>query len=97
MNPPQPVPVADAERSSAQLAFARAATGDDNATIAAVAADASARSYWRVMSRAGSAVLMDAAGMPQVIAPWLDVAARLRAAGLNAPQVLAEDLARGFL
>ncbi|HET7931047.1 MAG TPA: phosphotransferase [Rhodanobacteraceae bacterium] len=97
MNPPQPAPVADAERNSAQLAFARAATGDDSATITAVAADASARSYWRVSSTAGSAMLMDAAGMPQVIAPWLDVAARLRAAGLNAPQVLAEDLARGFL
>jgi aminoglycoside/choline kinase family phosphotransferase len=97
MNPPQPAPVADAERSSARLAFACSATGDAHASIEAASADASARSYWRVSSHAGSAVLMDAADTPQVITPWLDAAARLRAAGLNAPQVLAEDRARGFL
>src|SRR5579875_3044157 len=71
--------------ADARLAFARASE------------DASQRSYWRVRTAHGSAVLMDASGMPQVIAPWLDVAARLRAAGLNAPAVLAEDRAQGFL
>jgi aminoglycoside/choline kinase family phosphotransferase len=97
MNQPQPAPVTHAERACARLTFARAATSDDNAIVEVASADASARSYWRVSSRAGSAVLMDAADMPQVLAPWLDVDARLRSAGLNAPEVLAADRARGFL
>lgn len=97
MNTTQPLPLAEPDRSATRLAFARVATGDPHASIEAASADASARSYWRVSSRAGSAVLMDAADMPQVIAPWLDVDARLRAAGLNAPEVLGEDRAHGFL
>ncbi len=83
--------------ADARLAFARAVTGDPGARIERASEDASQRSYWRVRTAHGSAVLMDASGMPQVIAPWLDVAARLRAAGLNAPAVLAEDRAQGFL
>src|SRR6185312_13170800 len=69
----------------------RAACGDAQATIEVASADASARSYWRVHGKHGSAVVMDAPPGSGDLGAWLDVDARLRGAGLNAPEVLAED------
>lgn len=90
-------PSAVVARDAARLAFARAASGDARAGIEAASEDASARSYWRVRGARGSAILMDAPPGSGNLDAWLDVDARLRAAGLNAPEVLAEDRARGFL
>jgi aminoglycoside/choline kinase family phosphotransferase len=84
-------------RADARLAFARAASGDTRATVAAASADASARSYWRVSGANGSSVVMDAPPGSGDIDAWLEVDARLRGAGLGAPEVLAEDRAQGFL
>src|SRR5690606_31730676 len=42
-------------------------------------------------------LVMDAPPEREDIAPWLDVCARLRAAGLHAPAVFAEDRAQGFV
>ena len=64
---------------------------------AAASADASFRNYWRVSAGARSLIVMDAPPDKENLAPWLDVDARLRAAGLNAPQVLAVDHAQGFV
>lgn len=84
-------------RAGARLAFARTASGDAQATIETASADASARSYWRVRGTHGSAIVMDAPPGSGDLGAWLDVDARLRGAGLNAPEVLAEDRAQGFL
>lgn len=84
-------------RADARLAFARAASGDARASVEAASADASARSYWRVLGRRGSAIVMDAPPGSGDLGAWLEVDARLRGAGLNAPEVLAEDRAHGFL
>ena len=84
-------------RADARLAFARAARGDAQATIDVASADASARSYWRVHGKHGSAIVMDAPPGSGDLGAWLDVDARLRGARLNAPEVLAEDRAQGFL
>ena len=84
-------------RAAARLAFARAASGDAHATMEVASADASARSYWRVRSKHGSAIVMDAPPGSGDLDAWLDVDTRLRSAGLNAPEVLAEDRERGFL
>lgn len=84
-------------RAAARLAFARTASGDINACIEAASSDASARSYWRVRTASGSTVVMDAPPGSGDLGAWLDIDARLRDAGLNAPQVLAEDRAQGFL
>ncbi len=84
-------------RAGARLAFARAASGDAHAALEAASADASARSYWRIHGKHGSTILMDAPPGSGDLSAWLDVDARLRGAGLNAPEVLAEDRAQGFL
>ncbi len=73
--------------------------------LAPASEDASFRRYFRVSL---AAPWPQAAGAPTLIAmdappdredcrPFVDIAARLRAAGLNAPEVLAADLAQGFL
>ncbi|MGH8233728.1 MAG: aminoglycoside phosphotransferase family protein [Rhodanobacteraceae bacterium] len=84
-------------RATARLAFACAASHDVRAAIETASEDASARSYWRVRSANGTAILMDAPPGSGDLGVWLDVDARLRAAGLKAPEVLAEDRAHGFL
>lgn len=91
-NPASAVP-----RAHARLAFAQAASADANATLDVASADASARSYWRVRSRGGTAIVMDAPPGSGDLAAWLDIDARLRGVGLDAPAVLAADRAQGFL
>lgn len=63
----------------------------------AASADASFRSYWRVGDAQRSWIVMDAPTEHEDCGPFIDVSGRLVAAGLNAPQVLAQDLQRGFL
>ena len=65
--------------------------------IAPASADASFRSYWRVTAGGSSLILMDAPPDKEPIAPWLDIAARLRGAGVHAPEVVASDAAAGFV
>lgn len=61
-------------------------------------ADASFRRYFRVrVDGARSLIAMDAPPEREDCRPFVRVAALLRAAGVNAPEVIAQDLARGFL
>ena len=92
-----PEPGATDARVVARLAFARTAGGDPAARLEPASGDASARSYWRVRDALGNAIVMDAPPGSGDLAAWLDVNARLRGTGLNAPEVLAEDRAQGFL
>lgn len=73
------------------------AVGGDDFRIEVASADASFRSYWRVIGSAGTRILMDAPPTHEDILPWLDINARLRAAGLNVPEVFASDAAQGFV
>ncbi len=66
-------------------------------SVARASEDASFRSYWRVESADKTLVLMDAPPDREDLTTWLDIDARLRAAGLHAPQVLAVDQALGFV
>jgi N-acetylmuramate 1-kinase len=84
-------------RAEQRLAWARQALDDPALTLSPASSDASFRSYWRTVGRSPSRIVMDAPPAQEELGPWLDVAARLRAAGLHAPQVLARDLDRGFL
>lgn len=67
-------------------------------------ADASFRRYFRVtwldhkgQDESRTAIAMDAPPAQEDCRPFIRIAALLRDAGLNAPQVLAQDLAWGFL
>ncbi len=61
-------------------------------------ADASFRRYWRLSLGDGrSFIAMDAPPAQEDCAPFVRIARLLRAAGVHAPEVLAQDLAQGFL
>jgi len=66
-------------------------------TLRAASADASFRRYFRIDTAAASVVAMDAPPDKEDVRPFIHVAQLLRDAGLNAPQVLARDVAHGFL
>lgn len=61
-----------------------------------VSGDASFRRYFRFEAGERSLILMDAPPEKENSAPFVDIAKRLRSAGLNAPEVLSFDLDRGF-
>ncbi|HXF67820.1 MAG TPA: phosphotransferase [Burkholderiales bacterium] len=60
-------------------------------------ADASFRRYFRVTAAGGSWIAMDAPPPREDCRPFVRVARLMREAGVNAPQILAQDLERGFL
>jgi aminoglycoside/choline kinase family phosphotransferase len=84
-------------RAQARLAWTRDALGDAVATLEPASADASFRSYWRAHSQGRSWIVMDAPPEREDIRPWLNIARRLRGAGLNAPDVRAADADHGFV
>lgn len=92
-----PEPGATDARAVARLSFTRAASGNSSARLEPASEDASARSYWRVRDARDSSIVMDAPPGSGDLGAWLDVDARLRGAGLNAPEVLAADRAQGFV
>lgn len=65
--------------------------------LSAASSDASFRHYWRIQHRDRSYIVMDAPPERETCDAFIDIAKRLGEAGLNAPKVLAGDLARGFL
>ncbi len=67
------------------------------ARIVRASEDASFRSYWRIESAGRTLVLMDAPPDREDLTDWLDIDARLRSAGLHAPEVIAVDQTLGFL
>lgn len=73
----------------------------DATTLAPASADASFRRYFRVQGRPGgawaSAIVMDAPPPLEDVRPFVDIAARIGAAGLHGPQLLAADAQQGFL
>jgi aminoglycoside/choline kinase family phosphotransferase len=74
-----------------------ASCGWQGAQILPLAGDASFRRYFRVLSGARSAVLMDAPPPHEDPRPFIAVAEWLASRGLSAPEILARDLDRGLL
>jgi N-acetylmuramate 1-kinase len=67
-------------------------------TFTPASADASFRRYWRAtLADARSYIVMDAPPEREDCRPFVRVAGMLHEAGVHAPQVLAQDLAQGFL
>jgi aminoglycoside/choline kinase family phosphotransferase len=75
----------------------RHALGGTPFRLEPASADASFRRYFRVFAGTGTLVAMDAPPEREDCRPFVKVAALLHEAGLNAPRVIAGDLARGFL
>lgn len=59
--------------------------------------DASFRSYLRLEANGSSLIVMDAPPEQEPCDRFIDVAGRLRSAGLNAPEIIASNLQDGFL
>jgi aminoglycoside/choline kinase family phosphotransferase len=88
---------ATSPRADALRRFAESSLASAGISIEPASADASFRSYWRVSGPFGTRVVMDAPPDKENIEPWLAIGARLRAAGLHAPEVFAVDRAQGFV
>ncbi len=71
--------------------------GWGTATLAPLAGDASFRRYYRLGGDGRRAVLMDAPPPQEDVVPYIAVSKLLRGLGFSAPEVFAEDRARGFL
>src|SRR5262249_46267518 len=85
------------DRYSALDAWLREALGGDVLRVEPASADASFRRYFRVFTSAGTRIAMDAPPSREDSRAFIRVAQLLRAAGLNAPEVIEHDLAQGFL
>ncbi len=66
-------------------------------SLAPASEDASFRRYFRLSADAGTWIVMDAPPEHEDCRPFVRIAALMREAGLNVPEVLAQDLERGFL
>ncbi len=67
------------------------------AELTPASSDASFRRYFRWQAGARSLILMDAPPPQENCEPFVRIAALLASAGVHVPQVLAADLAQGFL
>ena len=85
------------DRAAARLLFAETVLSSP-LQLAPASSDASFRSYWRVTDENDAThIVMDAPPSLENCAPFIDISARLHAAGLRVPTVLAKNLAQGFL
>jgi len=96
------MPAMSAEAADLRLeqatGWARRVLGEDGLQVEPISADASFRRYFRVHRESGAEplVLMDAPPEREDSSPFLDIAARLRIAGLHAPEILHFNLKQGF-
>ena len=65
--------------------------------LVTASADASFRRYFRARTASGSYIVMDAPPSHEDCRPYVHIARLFRAAGANTPEILAENLAEGFL
>jgi len=84
------------ERLTQLKEWLREQTGQD-CDLAPASSDASFRRYFRVELKEGSRIIMDAPPAQEDCLPFIHVAELLRCAGLNAPEVIAQNLEAGFL
>ena len=85
------------ERLQALQTWAAQQLGGDSIDIAPASADASFRRYFRVSAKGRDYIVMDAPPAHEDCRPFIAVARLFADAGVNVPQVLAQDLEQGFL
>lgn len=86
-----------AERYAQLTAWIARVLGRRDCALEPASGDASARRYWRVRADGRSYVLMDAPPVAEDIERFVRVAERLRALGLNTPEVFAGAPEQGLL
>ena len=84
------------ERLAQAAAWAARALNRETVTPAPVSGDASFRRYFRIDTGRRSLILMDAPPDQEDSTPFVDIAGRLRLAGLKAPEIICFDLEQGF-
>jgi len=91
-------PNSDDARRRAAEAWARDRTGWTDASFRTASADASFRRYFRIATPgdADSRIVMDAPPERERLDAFIDIAARLAAAGLHVPRIHAVDRQAGF-
>jgi hypothetical protein len=89
-------PLSD-QRLETLTAWASQILGSETLRIEPASADASFRRYFRITLDASSYIVMDAPPEKEDVRPFLHVGNLMRAAGVNVPHVIAEDVARGYL
>lgn len=93
---PSRKPKAVDHRLAGALRWAVRQLGEETAGALPVAGDASFRRYFRLQTRQGPLILMDAPPKREDSRAFVDIAGRLRAAGLGAPRIVHFDLKQGF-
>lgn len=88
---------APAVRDAQRLGWTRGALGDPHATVERATIDAGFRSYWRSHGHGPSRIVMDSPPGLEDVRPWLAMRDLLEGGGVRVPQVLARDVASGFL
>ena len=83
-------------RQRAAAAWAATELGLGRVELEAVSGDASFRRYFRLRAPGRSLILMDAPPDREDSEPFIDIAKRLRAGGLKAPEIIRFDLQQGF-
>ena len=84
------------DRQHRRAEFVRSA-GWGDATERLLAGDASFRKYFRLHRGGTTVVVMDSPAAHEPVEPFVRIGRHLRALGLSAPEILAADLAQGFL
>ena len=85
------------DRQQALQAWAGQALGVPAPVLEPASSDASFRRYFRTSARGRSYILMDAPPPQENCLPFVRIARLFGQAGVHVPDVLAEDLERGFL
>jgi len=99
-SPPESAPPKPGTPESSRLVAARLWAADrlglDRVELIPVSGDASFRRYFRLQTDTGSLILMDAPPERENSRAFVDIATRLRTAGLHAPAIVDFDFQQGF-
>jgi len=86
----------DSNRLIAARGWSADRLGMDKVELTPVSGDASFRRYFRLDAGSRSLILMDAPPERENSRPFVEIAARLRSAGLHAPAIIEFDFEQGF-
>lgn len=84
-------------REQARMRFALTTLAQPSLALFPASSDASFRSYWRASVGDQTFIVMDAPPAQEDIAPFLNIAEKMRRASVRVPEILAHDALQGFM